>query len=812
MIGGGVGGASVAYHLAAEGERDVVLVERAELTSGSTFHSAGLVGQLRADPTLTRMNMYSVELYRRLQGEGHLTYTESGGIKLASSAERLEEIRRQISWAHTYDLPLHEISAAEAAERFPLLDTAGVIGAAYLDSDGYLDPSQLCYALAGGARAGGVHIAERTRVLSFDVRGEGRQRRIRAVRTDRGDIECELVVLCGGMFAAELGRLAGVRIPVVPVSHQYVITEAFLPRSERPLPTLRDPDLLVYFRQEVDGLLMGGYERNPAAWTATETTYDRVPGDFNGRLLPEDWSRLEQIAANAQLRVPALGDVGVRTVINGPEAFTPDNEFCLGETAVSGLFAAAGFCAHGIAGAGGIGRVMAEWLLAGEPSFDVSHMDVSRFGSQYRSPRYTLARTLETYRTYYDIPFPGVQRRSGRPLRTSPAYEWHARHGAQFGEKAGWERVDWYEPNGPDAPVEVRAPDGWASRYWSPAIAAEHLATRERAGLFDETSFAKIEVTGPAAASFLQWVCDNDVARDVGGVTYTQALNRRGGIECDFTVTRTGAEEFLIVTGTAFGSNDLAWLRRQAVRRGIDAGLRIEDVTGRYTCFALWGPRSREIITGLTPADMGAAAFPFMTAQELTVADVPVRALRVTFVGELGWELYASTEYGAALWSALLEAGRPHGLVAAGYRAIDSMRVEKGYRVWGTDLTSETDPYEAGLGFAVKLGKPGGFCGSDALAAAKAAGPRRRLRPLVLDDPSAVVLGSEPVRVDGSVVGRVTSGAFGYSLGRSIAFAYLPSEFAIEGVAAEIDCFGRRVGARVARDPLFDPAGARVHS
>jgi glycine cleavage system T protein len=807
-----VGGASVAYHLAEEGERDVVLVERAELTSGSTFHSAGLVGQLRADPTLTRMNMYSVQLYRRLQDEGRLTYTESGGIKLASSRERLEEIRRQISWAHTYDLSLHEISAAEASERFPLLDTAGVVGAAYLDSDGYLDPSQLCYALAQGARSGGVHIAERTRVLAFDVRGEGGRRRINTVRTDRGDIECEMVVLCGGMFAAELGRLAGVRIPVVPLSHQYVITEAFLQRLERPLPTLRDPDLLVYFRQEVDGLVMGGYERNPAAWTATETTYDDVPADFNGRLLPEDWSRIEEIAANAQRRVPALGDVGVRTVINGPEAFTPDNEFCLGETAVGGLFVAAGFCAHGIAGAGGIGRVMAEWLLAGEPSFDVSHMDIARFGSQYRSPRYTLARTLETYRTYYDIPFPDVQRRSGRPLRTSPVYTWHARHGAQFGEKAGWERVDWYDSNMSEAPDGLAAPDGWAGRYWSPAIAAEHLATRDRAGLFDESSFAKIEVTGPAAASFLQWVCDNDVARDVGTVTYTQALNRRGGIECDFTVTRMGDDEFLIVTGTAFGSHDLSWLRRQAARRGVDAGLRIEDVTGRYTCFALWGPRSRDIISARTADDLSSTAFPFMTAREITFADVPVRALRVTFVGELGWELYASSEYGAALWSALWEAGRPHGMVAAGYRAIDSLRVEKGYRVWGTDLTSETNPYEAGLGFAVKLGKDGGFCGADALAAVKESGPRRRLSALVLDDPAAVVLGSEPVRVDGAVVGRVTSGGFGYTLGRSIAFAYLPAELAAEGIAVEVDLFGRRVGAQVAREPLFDPKGMRVHS
>ena len=444
MIGGGVGGASVAYHLAELGERDVVVLDRDELTSGSTFHSAGLVGQLRADPTLTRMNMYSVELYRQLEkSDTPVSWRESGGIKLASSPERLAEIRRQISWARTYDLPLHEISPAEAQERFPLIDLDGVLGAAYLDSDGYLDPSQLCYALANGARAAGIAFHTHTRVLGIDV-ADGA---VTGVRTDRGDITCEVVVNCGGMFAAEIGRLAGVRIPLVPMSHQYMITEPFLARSDTPLPTLRDPDLLVYFRQEVDALLMGGYERNPEPFAASSTTYDAVPPDFNGKLLKENWSRMEDIAANAARRVPRMADLGVRTIINGPEAFTPDNEFCLGETEVAGFFVAAGFCAHGIAGAGGIGKVMAEWIVNGDPGFDVWHMDINRFGAQYRSPGYTLARTMETYSTYYDIPYPGLQKQSGRPLRVSSAYGWHREHGARFGEKAGWERVDYYRSN-----------------------------------------------------------------------------------------------------------------------------------------------------------------------------------------------------------------------------------------------------------------------------------------------------------------------------------------------------------------------------
>jgi glycine cleavage system aminomethyltransferase T/glycine/D-amino acid oxidase-like deaminating enzyme len=801
VIGGGVGGASVAFHLSELGERDVLLVDRDELTSGSTFHSAGLVGQLRADPTLTRMNSYSVELYRTLQaGDNPVGWTESGGIKLASSPERLQEIRRQIGWARSFGLPLHEISPAEAAERFPLMSTDGVLGAAYLESDGYLDPSQLCYSLAAGARAGGVTIRPHTRVLGIDVEAG----RITGVRTDRGDVGCEVVVDCGGMFAAEIGRLAGVRVPLIPMSHQYVVTEAFLPARDAPLPTLRDPDLLVYYRQEVDGLVMGGYERDPAPWSASETSYDAIDPAFNGKLLKEDWGRFEEIAANAAVRVPAMADVGVRRIINGPEAFTPDNEFILGETEVAGFFVAAGFCAHGIAGAGGIGKVMAEWIVGGEPTFDVWHMDINRFPRHYRSPRYTLGRTVENYRTYYDIAYPGLQRTSGRPLRVSPAYPWHCAHGAFFAEKAGWERVEYYRDNEAAGAQSLR-PTGWAGRDFSPAVGAEHLATRAAAGLFDESSFALIEVSGPDAAGLLEWVCDNHVARAVGAVTYTQALNRRGGIVSDFTVTRIADEEFLVVTGTAYGTHDLAWLRTQARRRGARA--RIADVTGRQSCFALWGPRSRDILSRLTASPLGDADFKFMTSQQISVGDVPVRALRVTFVGELGWELYTSPEYGAALWQVLWQEGQEDGLVAAGYRAIDSMRIEKGFRVWGTDITPETTPDEAGLSFCVKLDKPGGFEGRDAIVAARERGLSRRLCAITLEDPRAVVLGSEPVRVGERISGRITSGGFGYSLGASIGFAYLDIGDADPGTPVTVERFGERTDGVVAKQPLLGSAG-----
>lgn len=806
VVGGGIAGVSVAYHLTELGERDVLLVDRAELTSGSTFHSAGLVGQLRADPTLTRMNMYSVELYRRLQRTDHApSWVECGGLRLASSPERLAEIRRQIGWARAVGLPIEEISAAQAQKLFPLLSPEGVLGAAYLPTDGYVDPSQLCYALANLARDGGAVIRPHTRVWAIDTaRG-----RVTGLHTDRGPVECEVVVNCGGMFAAEIGRMVDIRVPVVPMSHQYLVTESFFERGNRPLPTLRDPDLLVYYRQELDGLVMGGYERQCAPWTASAQRYDAIPADCNGRLLPEDWDRFLEITENAQLRVPALADVGVRKLINGPEAFTPDNDFCLGETEVGGFFVAAGLCAHGIAGAGGIGKVMAEWIVGGEPEIDVWHMDIRRFGRQYRSPSYTLKRTVETYKTYYDVRYPSHERRAGRPLRTSPIYPWHAEHGAVFGEKAGWERVNYYQVNATRGDESLR-PDGWAGRHWSAAICAEHLGTRAGAGLFDETSFAKIEVTGSDALRFLEWVCDNVVARGPGAVTYTQALNSQGGIESDFTVTQLADQAFRIITRTASGARDLGWLRKQA--RIADADVRITDITGQFACIGLWGPRAREVLGALTPADLSNAAFPFMSTREITVGDVPVRALRVTFVGELGWELYCSTEYGAALWRTLWEAGQPHGLIAAGYRAIDSMRLEKGYRVWGADIGSQTTPYEAGLGFCVKLHKPGGFLGRDALLAQRERGVRRRLCAVSLDDPRQLALGNEPVRVGNAIVGHVTSGGYGYTLGRSIAYAYLPVPDVAQGTDVSVEIFGRRVPAIVTADPLFDPDSSRVRA
>jgi len=796
VIGGGVGGASILYWLTKLGWDDVLLVERADLTSGSTFHSAGLVGQLRGSLSLTRMMMDSVDLYRTLADEVGLEtgWHEVGSLRLASSQERMEELARQAGWAKTFGLPLELVSAEEAQRLFPPMSTEGVLGAAYLPTDGYIDPSQLTFALAEGARRGGAELATNTRVTAIGVeRG-----RVTGVETDKGSVGAGVVVNAGGMFAGEIGRLAGVNVPVIPMAHEYLITKP----SGVPLdvPTMRDPSLLVYFRGESGGLVMGGYERNPAPWGL-----DGIAPDFNGQLLEEDWERFEELMTNAIVRVPELEEAEVVKLVNGPEAFTPDGEFILGESDVRGFWVASGFCAHGLAGAGGMGKLVAEWIVEGVPSLDVWEMDSRRFGAAYRSQAYTLARTVEVYSTYYDVKYPGHEREAGRPLRVSPAYERLQELGAAFGEKSGWERANWFEPNAAHGDESLR-PRGWAGRLWSPAIGAEHRACREGAALFDETSFAKLDVVGPGAAAFLESLCANRVARDVGAVTYTQMLNPRGGIECDFTVTRLGEKRFRIVTGTAFGQHDAAWIRAHAPD---DGSVLVEDVTSRFACLGLWGPAARELLQPLTNDDLGNEAFPYMRARELSVGSVPCLAVRVTYVGELGWELYCPTEFGRRMWDTLWEAGREHGLVAGGYKAIDSLRLEKGYRVWGADITPDETPYEAGLGFAVKLDK-GDFLGREALVAAQDRPLDRRLACLVLDEPRAVALGSEPVRMDGEIVGRVTSGGYGYSVERSIAYAYVPAAATEPGCRVDVEIFGEWVEGSIAEEPLWDPAGERI--
>jgi glycine cleavage system T protein len=799
VIGGGVGGCSILYHLAKMGWSDVVLVEQYGLTHGSTWHSAGLVGQLRSTVSLTKMMQYSVGLYADLKAETGKDpgWHELGGLRLASSKARMEELQRQAGWAKSFGLPVEIISAAEAQAMFPPMSTEGVLGAAFLPQDGYLDPSQLTFALADGARLRGAEIEQRTRVLEITLK-DGR---VHEVVTDRGTIRTDIVINAGGMYAPQIARMVGVDVPIIPYAHEFLVTEAFDPPLQ-PLPTLRDPDNLVYWRTEVGGLIMGGYEREPAPWAL-----DGVPDGFEAQLLPEDWERFDELLTNSIARVPAMEGAQVRKLFNGPEAFTPDGEFILGESDVPGFWVAAGFCAHGLAGAGGMGWQVAEWIVEGEPSLDLWHMDIRRFGRQYRSQAYTLARATEVYATYYDIKYPNHERQAGRPLRLSSAYQRLTELGASFGEKSGWERANWFDPNAA-AGDEALRPRGWAGENWSPAIHAEAMATRTSAGLFDESSFAKFEVQGPGAVALLQHLCANDVDRAPGSVTYTQMLNARGGIECDFTVTRLTGDRFRIVTGTAFGNHDMSWVRKHLP---VNGSVQLNDVTSALACFGLWGPRARDVLAPLTKSDLSNEAFRYMTAQEISIGHVPCLAVRVTYVGELGWELYCPSEYGQALWDLLWRSGAGHGMLACGYRAIDALRIEKGYRVWGADMTPEETPDEAGLAFAVKVDK-GEFKGRQALLATRTAEPNRRLCCLELADPRSVCLGSEPVRIGNEVLGRVTTGGYGFAIERSIAYAYLPAPAAVPGKAVEVEVFGEWVVAEVSAEPLWDPSGARIRA
>ncbi|MFZ5909743.1 MAG: GcvT family protein [Chloroflexota bacterium] len=799
IIGGGVGGCSIAYHLTLMGWKDVVVLERHELTSGSTWHSAGLVGQMRSDANLTRMMHYSTDLYRRLKDEtGHdPAWREVGGIRLASSAERLEEIKRLVGMATSFGVPMELISAKEAQRMFPIMSIEGVVGAAYTPNDGMIDPTGLTNALATGAKSRGARIFQDTNVEAINLKNG----RVSEVVTDQGAIKTEIVVNAAGQWGKEVARMVGLNLPVVPMAHLYIITKP-IEGVEHGFPTLRDPDLLVYWREEVGGLITGGYERNPAPFGLKG-----IPRDFKYQLLPPDWERFTPLMENSIKRVPAVETAEVIQLLNGPEGFTPDGEFLLGPTSVKGFWVACAFCAHGLAGAGGIGKTMAEWIIDGHPEWDVWRLDARRFGSNYNSLDYTVARTLETYTQYYDIHFPGEERLSRRGLRLSPTYYRLRDLGCHFGEKTGWERPNWFKPYEEKA-THGHEPRGWAHHNWSRAIGYEHLMTRENAGLFDETSFNKFEVRGPGALKFLNYVCANQIDVPVGTVVYTQALNKRGGIECDFTVTRLAEERFFIITGTAFGQHDLSWL---SLNMPEDGSVTIEDVGSSYTCLGLWGPKARKILEKVTTDDVSNEGFPYMTAKRITVGDVPVIASRVTYVGELGWEFYCPMEYGLRLWDTLWEAGQPEGMVAAGYKAIDTLRLEKGYRYWSGEISPDYTPYEAGLGFAVKLDK-GDFIGREALLKAKQEGLKRKLVCMSIADDRTIALGKEPIRSGEQAIGWVAAGGYGYSVQKSLAYAYLPIEHCKVGGKLTIEFFGERIAAEVIASPLWDPKGERIKS
>ncbi len=808
MIGGGIVGCSTAYHLAKLGWTDTVIVDKHLLTSGSTFHAAGLVGQLRTSANITQLLGYSVELYKSLEAEtGQATgWKMNGGLRLACNSERWEEVKRQATTATSFGLEMHLLSAREAQDLWPLMEVHDVVGAAFLPTDGQANPSDITMALAKGARAAGVTVCENTEVIEIEV-VDGK---VTAVVTDRGRIECEKVVVCAGQWTRALAATVGVNVPLVPVQHQYVITAPLSPEVPRTLPTLRDPDRLTYYKEEVGGLVMGGYEPNPVPWAV-----EGIPRPFQFQLLEPDFDHFAPTMELAIGRVPELADAGINQLINGPESFTPDGNFILGEAPeLTNFFVGAGFNAFGIAAGGGAGMALAEWVHRGVAPYDLWIVDIRRFGQPHRGTEWVRTRTLEAYAKHYTMAWPFEEHHSGRPNRTSPLYSRLAAHGACFGEKFGWERPNWFaDLTGGETPADTYS---YNRQNWFAAVGREHSACREAAVLIDQTSFAKFALTGPDALAALEWMCSNDVHKPVGSLTYTQMLDDAGGIQCDLTVCRIATDEFYIVTGTGFATHDFDWINR-SIPPGADTQL--FDITSEWSVLSVMGPNSRAIIRSVTSADMSNEAFPFATMQTIDIAGCTMRGLRVTYVGELGWELHVPVDSATEVYDAVMAAGSEHGLINAGYRAIESCRLEKGYRAWGSDIGADHTPFEAGLGWAVKLRGDTPFRGREAMAAQRDRGVHTMLAAFTVE-PDVVLLGRETIYRDGDRVGWLTSAGFGYTLDRSIGYGYVrnPAPAGPQVVTADfvldasydLEVAGTRVPATVSLRPLYDPAMTRV--
>ena len=799
IIGGGIIGCSTAYHLGKLGWTDTVLLERHKLTSGTTFHAAGLVGQLRTSANITQLLGYSVDLYKRLETETGLQtgWKMNGGLRLACNAERWTEVKRQATTAHSFGLEMHLLAPQEAQDLWPLMTIDDLVGAAFLPTDGQANPSDITQSLARGARMAGVKIFEDTPVTRILVE-DGR---IRGVVTPRGTVECEKVICCAGQWTRVLAATVGVNVPLVSVEHQYMITER-IPGVTPNLPTLRDPDRLTYWKEDVGGLVWGGYEPNPKPWAEKG-----IPEGFHFETLNPDFDHYEQFMDAAIGRVPALATAGVKQLLNGPESFTPDGNFILGEAPeLKNFYVGAGFNAFGIASGGGAGMALAEWAALGSPPYDLWPVDIRRFGSVHRSTDWVRARTTEAYGKHYTIAWPSEEMQSARPTRRSPLYAHLAAAGACFGEKLGWERPNWF--------ADLAAGELPIDRYsyqrpgWWDAVRREHLAARSQAVLMDQTSFAKFSLKGPDAAQALNWIAAGNVDRAVGSLTYTQMLNPRGGIEADVTVARLAADAFYIVTGTGFATHDFNWIARNLpeVCRAT-----LSDVTSGSSVLSLMGPDAREILSRICPDDLSNAGFPFGTAQHISVARCPVLALRVTYLGELGWELHMPVDLAVTVYQAL----QAVGVVNAGYRAIESLRLEKGYRAWGSDIGPDHTPIEAGLGWACKMKSGVPFQGRDALAAQLKHGVKKRLATFSVADPEVILLGRETILRDGARVGWLSSGGFGHTIGQPIGLGYVRhsqgvSEDFIRSGTYQLEVASTLVPATVHLEPLYDPTNARI--
>ncbi|MBN9539724.1 MAG: FAD-dependent oxidoreductase [Alphaproteobacteria bacterium 65-37] len=802
IVGGGIMGCSTAYHLAKLGWKDVVLLEQGRLSGGTTWHAAGLVGQLRSYQNLTRLIRYSTELYSKLEAETGLAtgWKQCGSLSVARTEERMVLLRRSAAMANAQGVDCEPLTPQQAGEKYQIMRTDDLVGAVWLPGDGKANPADITQALAKGARNGGVRIFEKVRVTGIDTK-DGR---VTGVQTTDGAIKAEIVVNCAGQWARQLGRKVGVTVPLYSCEHMYIVTEK-MEGVPRDLPVMRDPDGYIYFKEEVGGLLMGGFEPEAKPWNK-----DVIPDDFEFGMLPDDWDQFQILMDNALIRVPSLEKTGIKTFMNGPESFTPDLNYILGEAPqVRGFFVGAGFNSMGIASSGGAGMALAEWIVAGEPTMDLWPVDIRRFAGFHGNDAWLRARVSETLGLHYKMSWPQREQESGRPFRRSPLYDRLKARGAWFGNKMGWERPNWFAGLGKTPEMTY----GWGRGAWFDAVAAEHRATREGVTVADETSFGKILVQGRDAEKALQQLCANDVALPVGRTAYTGVLNARGTFESDFTVARLARDKFLIVTGSAQPTRDMDWLGRNLPS---DAHAVLTDVTSAWTVLSVMGPRSRALLQKVSSADFSNDSFPFAAIQEISVGYATVLAARRTYMGELGWELYVPVEFAATVFETLHAAGEEFGLRDAGYYAIEGLRLEKGYRAWGRELTPDDTPFQAGLGWAVKLDKPGGFIGQKALLEAKAKPLARRLVSIVLEDGEPLLWGGEALLRDGKAVGDLTSAAYGHTIGAAVGLGYVKR---VDGEAIdaawlagrfEVDLAGNRLAAKVSLRAPYDPQGARI--
>jgi len=823
IIGGGIMGCSVAYHLAKMGQTGVVLLEQGRLTCGTTWHAAGLVGQLRSHESMTRLIRYSTDLYARLESETGLGtgWKQCGSLAVARTPERLVQLKRTAAVARAYGVDCELLSPAEAGRLYPIMETADLQGAVWLPGDGKANPADLTMALAKGARNAGVAVFEGVRVEAAIHQVSAAGRRVAALQwRDRrgggGSIAAEVVVLCGGQWSRALGRALGVAVPLFSCEHYYIVTD-LITGVHRDLPVMRDPDGYVYFKEEVGGLLMGGFEPDATPWLQSAAHRGGIPENFEFQLLPDNWDAFEILMDNAVQRVPALAEAKIKAFYNGPESFTADNNFILGPApGLTNLYVGCGFNSMGIASAGGAGRALAEWIVQGEPALDLWPVDIRRFARFNANESWLPDRIKEVLGLHYKMPWPNRELESARPFRRSPLYARLRQAGACFGSKMGWERANFFAPTPEQAFIEY----GWGHQNWHPWVAAEHTACREQVAVFDMSSFAKLLIKGADAHAVLQALVANDVPTIAGRTVYTGMLNERGGYESDFTITCIDWDEYLIVTGSAQAVRDRDVIERALAAMPSRPVCTVTDVTSMYAMLAVMGPASREVLRRVSAANFDGAAFPFATSQLIDVGYATVRATRLTYVGELGWELYVPVEFASAVYEQIVAAGADLGLRNAGYYAVDSLRLEKGYRAWGRELTPDVNPFEAGLAFAVSWDK-GDFRGRSALEAIRAAGGgaiTRRIVSLVVDAPHTNLWGNELILRDGAPAGFVTSAAFGHTLGRPVALGLAsrpdgPADKAwLETGRWEVDLAGERLPAAVSLRAPYDPAGARARA